>query len=754
MKQKKGNLFLYAAILEIVVMFFVILSCALKDRTDIYYGDAYDEAVPTEGYEIELDRGSYMLELTYQTNADNVTCNTVMMTSYGTVTGEDIPLFWQQTTKKIEVRASEHTDSFCIRVNLPDDAQFHLSEVHLTETGQKDRAFCFTLAAIFLFIDLLLYLKQKKIWENLSREKKHACIGLIVITLIAMVPVCHNYLTRGHDFRFHLVRIAALAEGLAQGQFPVRMQPVYLNDYGFPISVIYGDLFLYIPALLKLAGFTLQAVYKIYLVIMTAVTVWISYYCAKNISGSYKTGLLGSFLYTMSFYRLLDVYIRNALGEYTAMAFMPLVFLSLYRIFHTEGKEKRKYALLLGVSLSAILQSHMLSFEMVIVFSVIYCLFCAKAFWKNLLFLVKTGIITILANLSFLVPFLDYMISQDVVLTDDSVLLMREHGIFPAQLFQTFSFGAYLSGSVDDGINADMPIGIGLALIGVLFLFAWQYFVYKKQLKEAVGETEWKEQCRLYILVLLSILMSCWFFPWNIIEDIPGAGEFLAAYQFPWRFLTITTVMGISLAVYVVKNMQDTIGAAAKNTVVLLLCVFTGLNTIGIYDRLLANYEPVHVTGAEIFDSVPATAGEKGMLKESNGNSTYDISVVVDEEIALSEYEKEGLTIRMALENTAEEDRGVIVPLYAYKEFIAKDIASGERLETFVQEEDKKLGIIIPANYSGEIKVAFHEPWFWRAAEIVNLLVLIALLWQMTGGFKRGGGSTVIKGAIKFKKKS
>lgn len=732
--RKQKTVYIGIAVMELIVVLFCILHGTFKERMEASYGDAYDEPVPSADYAIELERGTYTLKLSYQIDSGNVTCQAVVDTSYGTVDGDPIPLHKEQSSKTFELEVKEHTDSFYIQINAPEEAQVGVTELELKENSRMDRAFSFTLAVVFLLLDLLLYLKNKKIWENLSSEKKNTCAGLAVITILAVVPLLVNYLTRGHDFRFHMIRIGGIAKALSMGQFPVRMQPLWLNDYGYPVSVMYGDLFLYVPALLYLAGYTLRTAYKIYLVLVTAATVWTSYYCVKNITNSYKTGLLGSFLYTMSFYRITNVYVRNSVGEYTAMAFMPLIFLALYRLFHTEKTEKRKYAVLLMIGYTGILQSHILSSEMIIVFSIFYCILSGQAFLKNFWTLVKTGIVTVLLNLSFLLPFFDYMISQEMQLDNGTTGSMQEHGIFLTQLFQVFSFGSYISDSVDKGMAGDMPLGIGISLVIALFVYLWQYLCYKKQLKENTQEAAWKEQGRICILMIVSIVMSCWFFPWHLLENISGAGQYLTPYQFPWRFLAIATVFGVFLAGYAVTDLERTVGAAAKKTVILVICIFTGISACSIYDRVMANYSAELITSGACFDSILATAGGEYLLEGADRYRCYDTSVVPDEDVAIKDYNKDGCSILLSCENGQSEERQIIVPLFAYKGFTAKDTETGEKLEVFAEEDTMRLGVVVPAGYTGEIKIYFREPWLWRVAELISLLTIIFLIWLIAGG--------------------
>lgn len=59
-------------------------------------------------------------------------------------------------------------------------------------------------------------------------------------------------------------------------------------------------------------------------------TAMIAYFCAKDYSKSRHIGFFGAILYTLAPYRLTCVFVRGAVGEYTAMAFIPLVFYGLY----------------------------------------------------------------------------------------------------------------------------------------------------------------------------------------------------------------------------------------------------------------------------------------------------------------------------------------------------------------------------------------------------------------------------------------
>ena len=68
-------------------------------------------------------------------------------------------------------------------------------------------------------------------------------------------------------------------------------------------------------------------------------------------------GLLFATLYTFSLYRLDNIVIRFAMGEFIAYAFIPLVFYGLFVIL--KGDYKKWYVLSIGMSLIA--YSHLIS---------------------------------------------------------------------------------------------------------------------------------------------------------------------------------------------------------------------------------------------------------------------------------------------------------------------------------------------------------------------------------------------------------
>mgnify|MGYP001132233632 FL=1 len=117
------------------------------------------------------------------------------------------------------------------------------------------------------------------------------------------------------DLVFHLQRIEGLYRGLLAGQFPVKIQPEWLNGYGYASSVFYGDIFLYFPAVLRIVGFTLQDAYKCYSEVVHIANVFISFYAFKKIAKNDVAAMVGSVLYVGSTANLSLLYTTTMMGN-------------------------------------------------------------------------------------------------------------------------------------------------------------------------------------------------------------------------------------------------------------------------------------------------------------------------------------------------------------------------------------------------------------------------------------------------------
>ena len=102
---------------------------------------------------------------------------------------------------------------------------------------------------------------------------------------------------------------------------------------------MYPELFLYPAIILFKLGFGILFSYKMLIVFATIFTFLTSFYAAKFISKDKKIAWITSMLYSMSLYRLVDIYVRGALGEVLAFIFLPLILVGLYDVLYGDNKK-------------------------------------------------------------------------------------------------------------------------------------------------------------------------------------------------------------------------------------------------------------------------------------------------------------------------------------------------------------------------------------------------------------------------------
>ena len=167
-------------------------------------------------------------------------------------------------------------------------------------------------------VNMTHYKKMVGTFDSLSSRQRLISSGLFFTILMVSLPAFFLYVLPGHDIWFHLMRIEGIKDGFLSGQFPVRIQPGWLNEHGYATSIMYSELLLYLPALLRWIGLPIGLVYNLYIIGVNIATVLIAYYCFNKVVGDSLCGLMMAVFYSANVYRLSNIYSRSAVGEYTA----------------------------------------------------------------------------------------------------------------------------------------------------------------------------------------------------------------------------------------------------------------------------------------------------------------------------------------------------------------------------------------------------------------------------------------------------
>lgn len=552
-----------------------------------------------------------------------------------------------------------------------------------------------------------------------SEKKTNVKTGVILvlagIVLAASLPNLVNFAYEGHDTSFHLKRIATLGEELKYGQFPVRMHTTVGNGYSYPLSLYYGDFLLYLPALLYNCAVPLQMCFQIYTFLTNALTCGIAYYCLKKMTGHQTLSLLGTAMYVLSMYRLTNVYVRSAVGEYTALIFIPLAILGMYLI---QTKEKPRYEdwLPLSLGMTGVALSHVLSTEMLAFDLVLLCICFVRQFLNKdrMLAIVKAAVLCLALSGWFLVPFIDCFLSQSVVI-QTTELYIQERGTFLIQLFSLFTTG--FGDGLYYGLGNRMPLAIGASLVaGIAAMLVCLYNRHKWQVTKT-AHFGWIRV--LLIIAVVNLVMTLEVFPWDSIQRTLGRlGSIIASMQFPWRFIALATpllVFGTVLALGLMEKPDRRMYTAFAASILAGLVISTGY----FYFRFI-NEVPIYPS---YFKSAYEGADKLYYLTGTDTSMiSYSVCEVEEGEAIVTSYAKEKGVARLTVQNDAQQEARVAVPIFAYRGYRAYDEV-GREMQT-VTGGNNRIAVRVPPQYDGEITVRFVSPVHWRAAEGVTLAAL------------------------------
>ena len=786
MKERfKKNPILYIAILQALFLIVLIIACATKKST----GYTFDANQLTAGgntmvSNMKLGFGSYEVVMKYRTDAedagyqiydDSYMDNAIMGDIYGTFD-------YTKTNVTVPFWLYHKTDSFFVAWS--DTVTMESLTVRSTSALLAEWTLFF--AILFLVMDFILYRFIRSASGNPKEIKKNQIFGVIAAcTVIVSVPLMINYLldSRG-DISFHLARIEGLYLGLKEGRFPVRMDGFMLNGQGYADPIFYPNLFLYIPAVFRLIGLPILRAYKLFVGIWNLFTCVVAYYSFKRIVKSDKAALVGMILYVMCPYRNLCLYGRGAVGEALAMTFFPLVAAGLYvllsknfatikesvanAVSHNkeketdnenatedivvenedttenieEAKNESKTAaktesamnwpefwdgvILLSLGLTGILQSHVLSCEMIGIMMILLLLVCAKRTFRvnTLLGLVVSALAVILLNTWFLVPFL-LSYGMPLYVFDKFDLYVFENAL---TLYHFFGSPLDLYGQssiLSSDLRDEMGMTLGWAIpLGLLFI-GFGVRTCLKYRKTEKGKA-------LPICMILGVIASwitTYFFPWKQVENLPVIGKLLCMVQFPWRYLGIASFcFSLAIVVYLsILEEEVKISVSAGRNEKRLWAYYIVLVALTVLLAQIHYHSLIRQT--EYFAPYSETGLNQGRTMIQAEYLYSDTTIAGLREAARVDrgYQRNNCTLYFDIETPNADAIEVATPLTYYPYYVAKDVTTGQRFD--IMKGNKGTAIIyVPAEYSGTIKFYLPEAKKWFAGDLVSVLALAGLI--------------------------
>ncbi len=556
--------------------------------------------------------------------------------------------------------------------------------------------------------------------NNYANKQIVLVLGLTIF--FSSLPLFTDFLYWGHDMDFHNARIWSLAEGIKNGHWIVPIQTEMVNGYGYATPLFYSQLFLYIPAFIYCLGAPLQVSYQIYAILINAASCLICFYCIKGLFRNKRFALFGAILYTLSAYRLADVYTRASVGEYTAMVFLPLVLYGFARVYMTEEKKITwRDDMPIVIGLTGIIRCHILTCELTVLCIVLFCLITMKKTLepKRFLALMRATLITFAVNAAFLIPFLSSM-TMNLTVKANQVNQIQEQGTYLVQalgLFMTATGGS-VKGTLDEmpmSVGFSLIIGIGVALYCCAKKYDWEI--------ERDKILRFGAYCAGF--AVLSIVFSLRFMPWDSVRNISGIiAKVLCMIQYPWRYYAFATVFGVFAAVAGVKVISEHKGSVTVKLCCGAMLLFTVLNA-GLFFRDFTD-EAKTIT---VYGAMPTEIGYGEYLPTGTIMEALKVRKIVTDEtsVTVSEYQYQDGVTTFSCKNQSEEEKTVEIPLLNYDHYHAYDKNSGQEL-AIRNGYNNCVSIVISPLYEGEIEVRYVIPLLWKAGYLLSALSIVGLI--------------------------
>lgn len=675
--------------------------------------------------DISLKKGTYTIYINYNANAeDSVAYARSSQLGVMEMHCPDAYLNPAYHTTELSLDLSRDVTDLTVGVSFSGRGYLSITDIYIIENTNQYKRNLFRAFVLCLLLNLL-YLIRK---SNPSSRK--VILALAVIFGTTCYPLCLESLPVGHDIPFHLLRIEGLAEGLRNHVFPVKIHPFWAKDYGYAVGVMYGNAFLYFPALLRRLGYSVQSAYKLYAAAINLGTVIISYFTFKRMFRSRKTGLLGCLIYSLSIYRLIDTYTRASVGEYTSMMFFPVILCGFYLIFMEASKNNWfNPVALTALGLTGLIQSHVLSCEMAALVILPVCLILIKRVFQRYTFtaLASAALLTLLLNLGFLVPFLDYYSSNLYITsghwTGSTIGFFQNNGLIPVQLFTLFGYATGSSWQVQAGVYNEVTITMGISFLLGILLFLYMLLCH---FKECRAFQNFAPACICTAMGCLLLYMSTCYFPWEAIASTNEAiKELIYKLEFPWRLLAPATALLTFTCCFSVSALCKVYREKSTHPVLISMLVLLLVNSGWyLYDFTFSG-EPYHVYATYELNSM--TMYSYDFLPEGTvPDEIVDNEITTEGVIDLSNYTKQGTKILCSV--ATENSEGYIdFPLNYYKYYVCTDTATGEHLDVSPGYNDM-VRVTLPTNYNGTISVRFQEPLHWRLSELLSLLTFLGLV--------------------------
>ena len=721
-KRLKEKIYKYRVLLICLAEIILIAGYAgvtlTRETVDISY-TVIGEDRCTEG--ITLDTGIYDISVKYRATDDGIAEVFGQTRNNQSIWCDTAILVKEKTETSFQVWINDKTDGFGVAVRS-DGGELAVDQIRIKTAWNSGLYLIVCALAKIGFLDLVLFAIM---FRNQLQKYSVIICGIIGITFICSLGIFTRYLLMGHDAMFHMNRIEGLKDGLLSGTFPVRIQPTWNNGWGYAVSVMYGDLLLIFPALMRICGFTVQTTWKTFLVTVNLATAIVSFYSFRKICKDNNKALFATLLYCTGLYRLACIYVRAAVGEFGVMIFLPLVVLGFWYAFGEDVSQKEYGKKLIApvIGFTGMLQTHILTCEISALFIILLCIIMIRKVLqkKTFIYLAKIVIATALVNLWFLVPFFQFF-GENLVISGMSEMRndFRTWGLSVTELFATSASQAYyftFGENVSLAYKCTLTVGFALWASAALILF----LLWNKRIEKP------KATKILLTFGILSVCMATNLFPYDFVKEyLPFFANVLSKIQFSYRFLGMTGLFFSLAALFAMIGLKEEKQNSYISVLLIIISVLAIYQGMNYQYQILYSGECQNKYCASSLDTTAVITGEY-LYKNSSVDLTNVDGEVTGNGVEVLETKKNYLNTDVVC-RAEQKDAYIEIPTFYYPGYVAVD-DTGDDYKLIRSDNNNRIRVELPEGFDGTIHVSYKEPLYWRICEMLSLFALIGLIW-------------------------
>ena len=741
MDKKRIKFSVIGIILLLFVIGWILLFFALDKKE--YVNLTIETETEKELYTTKnaLGKGVYALNLQYQTDLDVADVVDVLSESEPDAVRSNTTFLYQGLSEfSYYFWVDRNCNDVVVKITKANGSHLIVKQVAVCKTKLGTARILVWIWITLVTIGLILLTNQSMFHKGIElRKKVVVSVILIAIALVSSIPMYKEGILTGVDVGFHLLRIEGMKDALSIGQIPVRIQPNWLQGHGYANGLFYSDFFLIIPAIFRLCGYTVTESYKIYQFVINLMTCFIAYYSFSRMTESKgkKTSdcvvaILATFMYATAIYRIIYLYSVEGVGQYTSLAFYPLVALGIWSVL--KGEDKGYISLALGFS--GLIQSHVLSVLLMLIFAVVFALIFIKEIVKERRYVGIGQAILLCAglNLWFILPAL--MVSKTMQLqvlkgaaTQNQI---QTWGMSLSELFTVLpkaNMMGFMPREMGTAEEIHYTIGVGFTMVLIASLILIGFVISQRIMDRFLVKTG----IVIWVLAILSMLMSTYYFPWDAIEEkLPFMSGIVATIQYPVRLQSVTILLLCCLLVwefYALGQLRlgnkDSLTKAIYGAVVMLGVLLTS----GYYIySVTTEMGHIYIHDEKCMGNGIVINGEYLPLDTDINQLMYNQFAYNEQDITIgsTRHDLGNVTINVAETSINTE---VEVPLLYYPGYVAK-ATDTSGIKTDLRQSVGTNGVIlitVPKGFIGNIGIWYKEPLLWRLAELVSLVCFFGL---------------------------